>query len=219
VVLLVQQDAGTPSTQLLHRKAIRTAECHALYVAYRLLHMQACDDGNLVAGDGCSGTCTVETGFACAGGNVTSKSTCDCAQYYLTPTADVTKKCSVFCNPAVTCSGHGTCSSSTGACLCDRFYGLYKNCASSKTAKQNNLVAITDVAVENSVLLASGDGVVIPAGALAAGQSISLDEWGVEQLDSTWTTALSASQVCTQSCGMPFCHACMPRCCSEERNG
>lgn len=33
---------------------------------------EACDDGNLNAGDGCSGTCAVENGFVCAG----SPSTC-----------------------------------------------------------------------------------------------------------------------------------------------
>ncbi len=158
--------------------------------------MQACDDGNLGAGDGCSSTCKVETGFACAGGNATTKSTCDCAQNYLTPSNDPTKKCSVFCNPAVTCSGHGTCSS-TGSCLCERNYGLYKNCALSKTPKQNNRVVVTDVTVVNTVLLISGDGVVIPAGALSSGQDVSVDEWGVEQLDTTWTSALGASQVRT----------------------
>ena len=33
---------------------------------------EACDDGNMMAGDGCSATCTVESGFICAG----SPSTC-----------------------------------------------------------------------------------------------------------------------------------------------
>ena len=27
---------------------------------------EACDDGNIVTGDGCSGTCTIETGYACS---------------------------------------------------------------------------------------------------------------------------------------------------------
>ena len=35
-----------------------------------------CDDGNLVAGDGCSPGCRVECGFRCFGGNLTSASVC-----------------------------------------------------------------------------------------------------------------------------------------------
>lgn len=30
-------------------------------------HSEACDDGNAVGGDGCSGVCSVEAGYACAG--------------------------------------------------------------------------------------------------------------------------------------------------------
>ena len=26
----------------------------------------ACDDGNIVSGDGCSSTCTLETGYVCS---------------------------------------------------------------------------------------------------------------------------------------------------------
>lgn len=36
----------------------------------------ACDDGNLVDGDGCSSTCTIETNYTCKGGNSTSASIC-----------------------------------------------------------------------------------------------------------------------------------------------
>ena len=35
-----------------------------------------CDDGNTKAGDGCSATCTVETGYKCSGGSPTSKDVC-----------------------------------------------------------------------------------------------------------------------------------------------
>ncbi|MGB1607969.1 MAG: DUF4215 domain-containing protein, partial [Promethearchaeia archaeon] len=38
-----------------------------------------CDDGNLVAGDGCSPGCRVECGFRCFGGNLTSASVCAAA--------------------------------------------------------------------------------------------------------------------------------------------
>ena len=36
---------------------------------------EACDDGNLVDGDGCSSSCTIESGYSCSGGSVTSKDT------------------------------------------------------------------------------------------------------------------------------------------------
>lgn len=35
-----------------------------------------CDDGNLVAGDGCDGTCAVEYGWTCFGGNSTYPDFC-----------------------------------------------------------------------------------------------------------------------------------------------
>ena len=144
--------------------------------------------------------CNIETGFKCAGGNATSKSTCSCADYYLTPTDEPTKLCSMFCNPATTCSGHGTCSS-TGVCLCDRQYGLTKNCATGKTPVKDNSVPITNLTVDNAVLLQTGEGVVIPAGALAAGLTITVDQWSADQLDASWTSALSSSQVrVTESC-------------------
>ena len=36
---------------------------------------EACDDGNLVDGDGCSSSWTIESGYSCSGGSVTSKDT------------------------------------------------------------------------------------------------------------------------------------------------
>ena len=30
--------------------------------------LEACDDGNLMSGDGCSAACAVESGYACLGG-------------------------------------------------------------------------------------------------------------------------------------------------------
>jgi cysteine-rich repeat protein len=36
-----------------------------------------CDDGDTDDGDGCSSTCTVETGWTCSGGSSTSPSVCD----------------------------------------------------------------------------------------------------------------------------------------------
>jgi len=41
------------------------------------LEGEACDDGNRVAGDGCSTGCTAETGWTCPGGTVTSRSVCN----------------------------------------------------------------------------------------------------------------------------------------------
>jgi large repetitive protein len=36
----------------------------------------ACDDGNFADGDGCSGTCTVESGYICDGASPTTCSLC-----------------------------------------------------------------------------------------------------------------------------------------------
>lgn len=36
----------------------------------------ACDDGNLINGDGCDSNCNIEPGFNCSGGNATQKDTC-----------------------------------------------------------------------------------------------------------------------------------------------
>jgi len=77
-----------------------------------------CDDGNLFKGDGCSETCTIETGFDCLGGNTVNQSdTCVCkawskvqgagdaivvAKYY-TPVGDLTveyPECSRYCSTA-----------------------------------------------------------------------------------------------------------------------
>jgi cysteine-rich repeat protein len=41
-----------------------------------IVYTVACDDGNLVNGDGCSSTCTVETDYTCVGGSTTSASLC-----------------------------------------------------------------------------------------------------------------------------------------------
>lgn len=35
-----------------------------------------CDDGNNVGGDGCSSTCTVERGYSCTGGSLSSADQC-----------------------------------------------------------------------------------------------------------------------------------------------
>jgi cysteine-rich repeat protein len=40
-----------------------------------------CDDGNTVDGDGCSSSCTVETGWTCIGGNMARPDVC-----YVNPT-------------------------------------------------------------------------------------------------------------------------------------
>lgn len=37
---------------------------------------EGCDDGNVIGGDGCSSTCTIETGFSCTGTPSTCTSTC-----------------------------------------------------------------------------------------------------------------------------------------------
>jgi cysteine-rich repeat protein len=37
---------------------------------------EACDDGNLAAGDGCTSTCSIEPGFQCTGSPSTCATTC-----------------------------------------------------------------------------------------------------------------------------------------------
>jgi cysteine-rich repeat protein len=39
-------------------------------------YANACDDGNTVDGDGCSSSCTVETGWTCTGGNMARPDVC-----------------------------------------------------------------------------------------------------------------------------------------------
>lgn len=41
-----------------------------------LRFLVSCDDGNLIDGDGCSSSCTVEQGYKCEGGSSTSKDVC-----------------------------------------------------------------------------------------------------------------------------------------------
>ena len=40
---------------------------------------EACDDGNLIDGDGCNSTCMVEENWSCSGGSPTNKDTCGCS--------------------------------------------------------------------------------------------------------------------------------------------
>src|SRR5262245_23817754 len=42
---------------------------------------EGCDDHNTVAGDGCSATCTVESGWVCPGGFSTERSVCNRSCY------------------------------------------------------------------------------------------------------------------------------------------
>lgn len=39
--------------------------------------LNACDDGNLEDGDGCSATCELEAGWTCSGGTIKKKDTCN----------------------------------------------------------------------------------------------------------------------------------------------
>lgn len=47
-----------------------------------ILFNLGCDDGNLINGDGCSSTCTVESGWACPGGSSTARSVCTTPSNY-----------------------------------------------------------------------------------------------------------------------------------------
>jgi cysteine-rich repeat protein len=96
---------------------------------------EACDDGNVAVGDGCSAACTVEPHFVCAGGDLTRGDLCTCApgRYPLPPLndelageSDVSEElCSIECSQSV-CGGVGSCHSTHGYCVCPRFYlGMY----------------------------------------------------------------------------------------------
>ena len=37
---------------------------------------EVCDDGNIVGGDGCSSSCTIESGYTCVGGSLTAPDAC-----------------------------------------------------------------------------------------------------------------------------------------------
>lgn len=45
--------------------------------------LEQCDDGNLLGGDGCTGTCRVEPGWVCLGGNGQTADTCRQADLFL----------------------------------------------------------------------------------------------------------------------------------------
>ena len=42
----------------------------------RMAPQEGCDDGNVVAGDGCDGTCRIEAYFVCSGGTLYSPDWC-----------------------------------------------------------------------------------------------------------------------------------------------
>ena len=76
-----------------------------------------CDDGNTDNGDGCSSTCTVETGWECS--VATGSEVCTCAVNYFSVSGSCVSSCdSGFWGNTVTrtCdSCHAACASCTGA--------------------------------------------------------------------------------------------------------
>ena len=80
---------------------------------------EACDDGDVISGDGCSSTCQVETGYSCSG----APSTCTVVCGNGIITAPET------CDDGGTTSGNGICSSwaVTRCVVCDG--GSYLFCS------------------------------------------------------------------------------------------
>lgn len=72
---------------------------------------EACDDGNTTAGDGCSATCTVESGFACGDGVVAGAEQCDGAALAGATCASVTPA-----TPAGTLACKADCTLDTTPC-------------------------------------------------------------------------------------------------------
>ena len=75
---------------------------------------EACDDGNNAADDGCSPTCEVELGFACAPSSATLPSTCTPC-----PPGAWGRACVHACAP---CYNGGGCNAATGTCDCPVLY-------------------------------------------------------------------------------------------------
>lgn len=84
---------------------------------------EACDDGNVAIGDGCSTTCTIEANFDCD--NSQSPSECSCVDNQYTQAGG--QECALFCFRPDTCNGHGNCAPDPpagvgeggGWCSCD----------------------------------------------------------------------------------------------------
>ena len=74
---------------------------------------EECDDGNNVAGDGCSPTCEVEPGFTCAPSSTLQSICTPC------PADTWGKACVNTCAP---CYNGGKCNAATGACACLKLY-------------------------------------------------------------------------------------------------
>mmetsp|Transcript_122 Transcript_122/g.247 ORF Transcript_122/g.247 Transcript_122/m.247 type:complete len:523 (-) Transcript_122:385-1953(-) len=79
---------------------------------------EACDDGNRIPTDGCSGICTVEAGWFCSTADQAFPSSCECLSGLYGP------NCDRPCESSLNCSGFGLCSSPMGFCDCfDKYFG------------------------------------------------------------------------------------------------
>lgn len=122
-----------------------------------------CDDGGVLAGDGCSDTCQTETGFKCSGGTTKNRDTCseicgdglNFGKYQCDDGNNVNGDgCSSTCSieTGYECSGGSSTSADvcqpivpTGTLAeCQAFASLFdKTCTSATAVTFNNLVAST----------------------------------------------------------------------------
>jgi len=78
--------------------------CDDLTCSWECNPSYGCDDGNTVAGDGCSDTCSIESGFECWGGSGSSQDTCLCTRNMVS--AGFTHTCGVNANYQIECWGN-----------------------------------------------------------------------------------------------------------------
>ena len=109
---------------------------------------EACDDGNTVTGDGCSATCTIESGWIC------TPLGCEAASWCGDGYQDVVEECeppTVGCSATCTwiCDGDGTCDAGETTTSCP------EDCPATATCG-NNVIEGTEVCDDGNT--ATGDG-------------------------------------------------------------
>ena len=180
---------------------------------------EACDDGNVVGGDGCSADCAaIESGYSCTNpgsacnagcgdGTVTSPETCDiglnptdgCLHCVLQPNYKCSSTACYFCNADDTCSGNGVCNPTFTACRClhtqnARWVG--PSCAVSKALLGNGKKNVENIDVSGGSLPLRLDGVLSPLFAATLPQNLKLQ--GGADVPSVMMSAITPNDFLTQ---------------------
>lgn len=136
---------------------------------------EECDDQNVVADDGCSGACEVETNYQCLNGSTTSRSICSCSPNYFSP-PNSNDKCRKRCSPSLDCNSQGSCQQTYGYCHCNREW-LGVNCEANASPFASRTLAITFFNQTFVISLPLGDTVTIPMGAVNSATTITVDQY------------------------------------------